>query len=279
MIYYFGYGSNIDATSLRAKGVSPAFSRKAYLKGYRLAFNVAHFFSFEGGMGNIIPTGAQSDEVLGMLHGCSDEDLAALDQAEAYGLGYDRIEITVQTEKGEERAIAYVGLPDFIDDARQPTERYLNIILRGARSAGFDPAYIAKLDALDRLDWPDLPPFDPPQTGRSFTQEDITGSNRYAVVLGHVFDLAGLPERLAFLKPWFAGKDNTLFLLNRADVSQGTDTLQDILSGRITEAQKAYLNRNLHAFAEDYTYAGRFNYAQVPAHDSNQKDSTGGETT
>jgi hypothetical protein len=49
---YFGYGSNMDATSLRAKGVQPSSSTPALLTGWRLRFNVEPFFRHEGGVGN-----------------------------------------------------------------------------------------------------------------------------------------------------------------------------------------------------------------------------------
>lgn len=56
MITYFGYGSNINLISLRAKGVVPLSSLRGTLKGWKLAFNVQHWFRHEGGVGNIIPT-------------------------------------------------------------------------------------------------------------------------------------------------------------------------------------------------------------------------------
>jgi sulfite reductase (NADPH) flavoprotein alpha-component len=49
MIYYFGYGSNMNLISLRAKGVEPQRSQHAILRGWRLRFNVQHFFRHEGG--------------------------------------------------------------------------------------------------------------------------------------------------------------------------------------------------------------------------------------
>ena len=117
MFWYFGYGSNMDLTSLRAKGVEPHTSERAVLRGWRLRFNVHHFFRHEGGVGNIEPSDDPTDAVWGVLHQCDDEHLALLDAAEAYGHGYDRIGVSVLTDRGEQRAIAYVGIPSFLDNA------------------------------------------------------------------------------------------------------------------------------------------------------------------
>ncbi len=98
MFYYFGFGSNMSMLSLRAKGVEPRASTKAVLHGWQLRFNVQHFFRHEGGVGNIENTGHPDDRVLGVLHECPDEALSLLDQAEAYGHGYNRIEIEVEPD-------------------------------------------------------------------------------------------------------------------------------------------------------------------------------------
>ena len=258
MIPYFGYGSNIDATSLAAKGVVPKRSRLARLEGWRLRFNVEHFFRHEGGMGNIEHTGDPGDYVLGMLHECSDADLAALDKVEAYGIGYDRIELSVVLEDGTQTgAIAYVGLPDFLNDTCRPTRRYLNIITRGAYAAGFEAKYIAALKAQPLLIWPDLAPFAPPDFGVRLAATDIADHPTMTILCDHVFDLSQRRPRHDILQSWFGGKDTTLFILNRADASDGTDTLDDVRAGRLSEAQKSYMNRYLHAFDEEYLYAGR----------------------
>lgn len=145
--WYFGYGSNMDLRSLRAKGVEPHTSERAVLFGWRLRFNVHHFFRHEGGVGNIEPSDNPADVVWGVLHRCGGAHLALLDAAEAYGHGYDRIDLLVRTDRGERAAIAYVGIPAFLDEGCRPTQRYLNILLKGATEAGLDPAYV---DALRR---------------------------------------------------------------------------------------------------------------------------------
>ena len=92
MFWYFGYGSNMTLRSLLAKGVRPQRSERAILRGWRLRFNVQHFFRHEGGVANIESSNDPSDEVWGVLHLCEDKDLPLLDSAEVYPHGYDRAE-------------------------------------------------------------------------------------------------------------------------------------------------------------------------------------------
>src|SRR5215472_1441690 len=125
---YFGYGSNMDLRSLRNKGVAPRASQRAVCRGWRLRFNVAHFFRHEGGVANIEPSEWPWDSVWGVLHLCDDEDLSLLDAAEAYGHGYNRIGISVFTDESKWRAVTYVGIPSFLNNECRPSQRYLNIV-------------------------------------------------------------------------------------------------------------------------------------------------------
>ena len=150
---YFGYGSNMECTSLAAKGVVPISSERAVLNGWALRFNVEHFFRNEGGVGNIEFTGDPNDCVQGLLHLCADEARQALDIVEAYGVGYDRIDVEVVTASGIVFACTYVGAPSFINDECLPTRRYLNILVKGAAASELDADYIEML-RRKTLDFP-----------------------------------------------------------------------------------------------------------------------------
>ena len=113
MFHYFGYGSNLHVPALRAKGVEPLASTRGRLRGWRLSFDVRHWFPHEGGMGNITHTGSGDDDVQGVVHACEDDALATLDRLEPYGVGYDRIEVEVLTDAGPVRAHA----PDRLQEA------------------------------------------------------------------------------------------------------------------------------------------------------------------
>jgi AIG2 family protein len=259
--WYFGYGSNIDLRSLRAKGVEPRTSEPAVLRGWRLRFNVRHFFRHEGGVGNIEPSDDPWAVVWGVLHLCDDEHLAPLDAAEAYGHGYDRIEISVHTDRGERRAIAYVGTPGFLDEGCRPTQRYLNIMLQGAAAAGLDSGYIDALRRHPVHPRRPVPPFVAPSgVKRVFTAVTLAEHPLFTALAGAVFDMSGARWQHRFLHGFFGGKDMTLFHLKRLDGSDGSETLDDIKHDRLTPLQRQYLNEYLHEYNAEYVYVGRYTY-------------------
>lgn len=261
MLRYFGYGSNLSITSLRAKGVEPLASRRAVLHGWRLRFNVQHFFRHEGGVGNIERTEAPGDRVLGVLYECPDEALPSLDAMEACGHGYERI--TVEVEVGSERlpALTYVGMPAFIDDDCLPSRRYLNIMLDGAKRAGLAPDYVRHLEAQPVHQPEQRPPFAPPPGDYpSFDAATLARHPLYTALYGAVFDMSQARPLHDYLKGFFGGRDMTLFHLKRLDGSDGTESEDDIRQGRLNEAQRRYLNGYLNEYASEYRYAGRFEY-------------------
>jgi sulfite reductase (NADPH) flavoprotein alpha-component len=259
--WYFGYGSNMDLNSLRAKGVEPRISKRAVLRGWRLRFNVRHFFRHEGGVGNIEPSDHPSDVVWGVLHRCESAHLALLDAAEAYGHGYDRTQVAVHTDRGERPAVAYVGNPSFLDESCRPTRRYLNIILRGATAAGLDPAVIESLRRHPVHEATPVPPFVPPAGEyRTFTAATLSQHPLLTALSGAVFDMSCARSQHGFLRGLFGGKDMTLFHLKRLDDSDGRETLDDIKHGRLTPAQRRYLNEYLHEYGKEYVYVGRYMY-------------------
>ncbi|WQH15658.1 gamma-glutamylcyclotransferase family protein [Guyparkeria halophila] len=248
-------------TSLRAKGVQPVRSQPAALPGWRLRFNVRHFFRHEGGVGNIEPSDAPGDQVLGVLHECPDDSLPTLDQAEARGVGYDRIVVDVETAAGTVPAFAYVGRPDFIDESCLPSRRYLNILLRGARLAELDPAYIKRLAHQPTLAVVAAPPFEhPPGPHPIFNADSLRAHPDYTALYGAVFDMSDARPSHDFLKGLFGGRDMTLFHLQRMDSSDGNETLDDIRADRLDEAQRRYLNGYLQEYKREYRYIGRFAY-------------------
>jgi len=262
MIRYFGYGSNMDFTSLRAKGVVPLASRRAVLRGWRLRFNVEHFFRHEGGMGNIEFTGDPENRVLGVVHDCDENDLAALDRVEAYGVGYDRVVVNVDTPQGSEQALAYVGLPAYVNDACRPTRRYLNILVRGAEAVDLDADYVAMLKSRPVLEPPELSAYQPPRDAPRMDHSGLVSP--LTVLAGSVFDMRAARKAHSIARDWFGGKEVTLFLLKRMDSSDGTESFEDVIENRLRENQRVYLNIYLHAFCEEYEYVGTFDYASLP---------------
>ncbi|MEH2592878.1 gamma-glutamylcyclotransferase [Bradyrhizobium sp. AZCC 1721] len=261
MAWYFGYASNMDLISLRAKGVEPRASKRAVLPGWRLRFNVRHFFDHEGGVANIECSNDRTDAVWGVLHLCEDEHLALLDAAEASGHGYHRIKIRVFTQRGEQEAVTYVGDPSFVQEGYRPSRRYLNILVRGATQAGIDSDYVDALRRHPVHQPPIVPVFVPPPGEYPiFTAATLMRHPTLTALAGAVFDMAGARRQHHFLRGLFGGKDMTLFHLKRLDTSDGSETLDDIKYDRLTPTQRRYLNEYLHEYSTEYAYAGRYLY-------------------
>ncbi|MGD2117907.1 MAG: gamma-glutamylcyclotransferase [Chromatiales bacterium] len=261
MFRYFGYGSNLNMTSLRAKGVEPLASRRAVLPGWCLRFNVQHFFRHEGGVGNIERSDKADSRVLGVLYDCPDEALAPLDAVEACGHGYDRITVDVDAEGESVPALTYVGMPEFIDDSCLPSRRYLNIVVDGARQAGLDSDYVQNLMAHPVHQSKEHPPFVPPPGDYpTFDTDSLARQPLYTALYGAVFDMSQARPLHEYLKSFFGGRDMTLFHLKRLDSSDGQESMEDILHGRLNQAQQRYLNGYLNEYAKEYRYVGRFNY-------------------
>jgi sulfite reductase (NADPH) flavoprotein alpha-component len=256
--------------SLRAKGVTPRQSMRADLPGWQLRFNVGHFFRHEGGVGNIEACAVEGDEpqqVQGVLHRCEDAtDLALLDAAEAYGHGYDRIDVTVQTAQGEVTALTYVGLPAFIDNACLPTRRYLNILITGAEAAGLDAGYIESLRRWPVMTQAPAPAFvAPPGSKRLYTAATLSTQPPLTALDGQVFDMSAARERHRFLQGFFGGRDMTLFHLQRMDRSDGSETEEDVRLQRYSPQQRACLDAYLQAYLLEYRHVGHYRPdAEVP---------------
>jgi gamma-glutamylcyclotransferase (GGCT)/AIG2-like uncharacterized protein YtfP len=260
---YFGYGSNMALSSLAAKGVTPIASEPAALPGWRLRFNVQHFFRHEGGMANIEPAEAAC-EVQGVLHLCEDDHLPRLDAMEVYPHGYDRISVTVVTPSGTFEATTYVGTPAFRNDDCLPTTRYLNILASGAAAAGLDPHYVEALRRQPVLQKLALPAYRPPPGDYpAFTLAEVAGHPHYTALAGSVFDMTGARGHHQFLRRLLGGKDTTLFHLKRLDTSDETEKLDDVRAMRFNDTQKAYINEYLHAYTDEYEYIGRLCYDQI----------------
>lgn len=245
--------------SLRAKGVEPSESLPASLDGWALRFNVRHWFQHEGGMGNIEHTGRPDDRVLGLVHLCGDEALAALDAVEAYGWRYDRTEVDVQTSRGMVRACTYVGMPVAIDDSCLPTCRYLNILVAGAKAAGLDADYIERLRAQPLAPARDYAPFEQPSMPAAiFNRKSLADHPEYTAIADSVFDMSSARGDLASLTPLFGGKDMTLFHVRRLDTSDGSETEDDVRNGRLSDPAQRYINAYLHEYSAEFRYVGRY---------------------
>ncbi|RZA25508.1 MAG: hypothetical protein EOP10_06635 [Proteobacteria bacterium] len=259
MFYYFGYGSNMNPLALKAKGVDPLSAEPAILSGWQLTFNVPDFFLIEGGTGNIVPSA--KDDVHGMLYSCREEAAEILDRLEAVGVNYKRTKVAVTSYSGQMvSAHVYVGLSDKIEQGYQPSRRYLNILVRGAEISGISPSYVKRLRALEVKSEPVFRSFELPVhlSGKTFAENTLP--EHHTAIAGAVFNVSEARAHHKYLQKFLAGKDMTLFFLQRMDTSDGRETWDDIRAGRLNAAQKRYLTQYLHEFDREYQLVGSMDY-------------------
>jgi len=154
---------------------------------------------------------------------------------------------------------AYVGLPDYLDESCLPTRRYLNIILNGAKNAGLSSYYINNLSKHPLLPQIEYPDFKAPEGDFPvFTSETLAKNTKLTALAGSVFDMSGARSKLTVIEGLFGGKDMTLFHLKRHDTRTGTETLEDVKNGNISDPGRKYLNAYLHEYNKEFKYVGRY---------------------
>lgn len=264
MFHYFGYGSNLSVVSLRAKGVNPLRHEPAILEGWRLSFEVPDFFAIEGGSGHI--ERCEGEAVHGALYACRDAHLGTLDQLEASGIRYERIEATVATYGGRRvRAYVYVGIPAVLERGCLPSERYRNILVNGAVELQLDAAYVERLRAMPTAPRKELVAFTlPPGPRPVLTHASLAAQPSLTALAGVVFDMSNARRDHDYLRRLLGGKDATLFFLKRMDTSDGAETFEDLRRGRLDGAQRQYLDAYLHAFSQEYRLVGELRYEAAP---------------
>jgi hypothetical protein len=97
-IWHFGYGSNMKASVMQGRGITPLEVRWARVHGYVLTFDVFGLPYSEPSMASIAPytkTGEKQyvPDVCGVAYLLSSEDLKRLVGTEGGGVAYDEIEV------------------------------------------------------------------------------------------------------------------------------------------------------------------------------------------
>jgi hypothetical protein len=117
-------------------------SRRAYLEGYQLVFNVRS--SRWGGLAaNLMSTGATSDKVDGAVYLLTEKKISVL-------TSYEKAEptrITVKLEDGSELRNVVAYLWDKREPSGRPPEAYIQTIIEGLIQHGYGEPVIARLRA------------------------------------------------------------------------------------------------------------------------------------
>lgn len=144
---YFAYGSNMLCERLKKRVSGVETFGTARLQKYSLRF---HKRSIDGsGKCNLLNTGNDSDEVHEVLFEIPENQLAALDDAEGLGNGYERATIAVTGMSADPiDAAVYLATPDAIDPALEPYDWYRSLVIAGARQHNLPEAYVREIEAV-----------------------------------------------------------------------------------------------------------------------------------
>jgi gamma-glutamylcyclotransferase len=155
---WFVYGSSLDREAFAQWAAQHGYpvpdfgrARPARLRGHRLAFDTASRF-WGGAVGSLVPSGG--DAVEGLAVPMPGEARGLVDHKEGAISGlYEAFEVTLEPLDGEGAipAIAYRTAPARrMTGEAPPAAAYLDVLLRGARSAGLSPEWVARLESLRR---------------------------------------------------------------------------------------------------------------------------------
>mmetsp|Transcript_26026 Transcript_26026/g.63145 ORF Transcript_26026/g.63145 Transcript_26026/m.63145 type:complete len:294 (-) Transcript_26026:7-888(-) len=195
-VWSFGFGSNMNVDFVNnKKGLKVLDHSPASLKGWRMGFNLAGFDRVEPAFANAMQ-GDPSDEIHGVAIKLSLEDGEKMDRMEG---GYAKKNVVVTAYDGREIK-AYLYTREKEDKTEYlPSKRYLDVLVSGAKAAGLDEHYTARLARL--------PTYAPtpetlalrktlpsPQSLPPITVADLAGKPRegdygYVAVLGYVFQV------------------------------------------------------------------------------------------
>jgi len=143
-VRYFAYGSNMDPAQMEGRCPGAVPLGPARLPGYRI------FFRWDspgwgGGVADVQET--TGHEVWGVLWDLLPGHEDSLDDYEAVAEGvYGKREVTVEASDGPRGAYLYIMAPDRAE--KPPSQRYLRVLIRGARAHGLPEAYVQELRAL-----------------------------------------------------------------------------------------------------------------------------------
>ena len=127
-VIYAAYGSNLDLKAMAKRCPDAKQLSKGILSDYKLVFGAKGFL-------DVVPS--HGDRVQVGVYAVSTDDLKILDEYEEYPDLYDRIPLTIHTEKlGDLEALVYVMQP--YTKQQLPTEAYWKTITQGFEDYGFD---------------------------------------------------------------------------------------------------------------------------------------------
>ena len=198
-----------------------------------------------------------------MLHELEDAVLPTLDVYEGHGMIYQREQVEVVCEDGTRAvAFAYVGLEECRVPGLEPSRRYLELVLDGAREMQLDAAWIARLAALPVHEPPELGPFlpDDAENLSEYSLDEISDSPKLFAFGGWVFDGAKASRLFLPVVARVSGQEISERRVRRMLESTGCETLEEILERRLSPALVRQLEDQLHGWADHVPVVGKLKW-------------------
>jgi hypothetical protein len=143
---YFAYGSNLDLARMRSRVPAVGLIGPALLQGMRLTFDKRG----RDGSGKANLTEDTASHVWGVLYALEWAHLPILD---AFEPDYERVRVSLEREGARIAAETYVST--LCAPGLAATNRYKQLVVKGARAHGLPDAYVAQLRRLPAHDDPD----------------------------------------------------------------------------------------------------------------------------
>ncbi|MGH0029889.1 MAG: gamma-glutamylcyclotransferase family protein [Myxococcota bacterium] len=145
-LWYFAYGSNLDpGTFLGRRRMRPLDACCARLDGWRLVFDL-RVGPGERGVANLLPDAGAW--VHGVAWAIGRRQAAWLDLTEGVPQGVYRREAVRLARDDAGPLLAFTYVSEHRTPDRRPSQRYMNLLLRGARHHRLPDAWLTRLRAV-----------------------------------------------------------------------------------------------------------------------------------
>jgi len=143
MPWYFAYGSNLDRKQMERRVGRCRDSKRAILRGYALDFDRFSGGRWRGGVADVVKR--KDGVVYGAVYMVTEDQLRKLD---AWETGYRRSVVTVECDGRAEEAVAYTVIEP--GRFRDPSEKYVETILRGLTVHGYSKETVSEVESQIR---------------------------------------------------------------------------------------------------------------------------------
>lgn len=146
---YFAYGANMSIKYLtNVRNIRPLARSPGQLAGYKLTFGIKGVNALEPGFANIQESVGSNVE--GVVYSLGDTDFSRIVGSEPDEYKTKTVFVTLRSgETVEARVLIAPEEGEF-----QPSRRYLQIMIDGAKEAGLSPEYVARMESSESVHKP-----------------------------------------------------------------------------------------------------------------------------